>query len=728
MSLISFIEDEESRADLESVESEREKALRYYQPNRPLGNEIEGRSQVVMRDTFDVIEAELPGLVSVFTSGEDVLTFNPNGPEDVQAAEQETDYVNHIIMQKNNGFMMFYDWIKDAELLKNGYVKIRVEDEEQEETKTYEGIDMETITMLLQEQEEIISAEPFVGPNGEQFFNIEIKPKEGGYKCIKLYVCRPESIKVSASHRAVSLQTTPFVSHEEMLSISALREVGLEVDDDIDDDASDDDEVDTVRREEDSWGEEDSDVPANRIVRVRDVWCRYDDDGDGISELIHVMVCGTTVLLKEPADCVPIAALTGIRLPHRHQGIATADLCIEIQDTNTTLLRTALDAQYLANHGRNAVNVNKVNLDDMLVSRPGGIVRTDGDPAGLIMPLVNPVTGNAAIQMIEYMNTVREGRTGVTRYNQGMDADSLNKTASGISQIMGASQQRSQLKARLMAETGVKELFMLVHKFSLEHMRKVEVVKLRNKWVPINPSAWKTRKDMTISVGDSTGNKQQQTFQMEKLLQFMAQGMQMGIVTKDNMYNGASKLIQAQGFKDVDSYVTNPANQPPQPPQEPPELVKAKMEIEADKQKFQAQSQLEQQKMQDDMAMKQQQAQLDMQLEQFKAQLKAETDLKIAQIEIAAKARIDEMNAMNQAQQNERDSQRNQQNEGTKLSLQVDGLDQIKAYQEESAKGMEEHRAQLDEQLKGALETLTAAINKPKKIKRDAKGRVEGVE
>lgn len=729
MSLISFIEEEEQKADLASVQEDREKALRYYQPNKKLGNEVAGRSQVVMRDTFDVVESLMPSLVKVFTSGEDVLTFNPQGPEDVKAAEQETDYVNYIITQKNNGFMLFYDWIKDALLLKNGYVLVRIEDESRSKDEQYEGIDQDTLAIMTQGGGEIVQAEPISGPNGEAFYNVTVRKSEE-YKCIKIDVLRPETVRVSQSNRDVSLQETAFFSYEEYYSISSLREMGLDVDDDINDDARATDVVDQVRQEEDAnrWNAMDSEVAANRMVRVRNVWCLYDDDGDGVSERIHVIVCGVTELLKEDADCVPAACLTSIRLPHRHEGIALADLVTEIQDIRTALMREALNAQSLANHGRMAIS-DKVNLDDMLVSRVGGIVRVKGQPAGEIMPLVNPVTGNSALQTIEYMDTVRENRTGVTKYNQGIDSQSLNKTASGISQIMSASQQRVELMARLMAETGVKELFMLVHKYSLQYMRKPEVVKLRNEWVPIDPSSWKERKDMTISVGQSTGNKEQQGFQLEKMLQFMGQGMQIGIVKPKGMYNAGVKYIQSQGFKDVDSYLADPDKpENKTQPQVPPEVQKAQIQAQVDQQKAQSDAQLQQQKMAGEMTMKQKQAEQDAALEKYKADLKAQNDRYIAELQIANEREIGLMREQNAAAQSERDSQRTNQNEGAKINLQVDGMDQIKQFQNDAVAAFEQHKGEMSDQLKTALEQLTTEIRRPKKIVRDQQGRVSGTE
>jgi hypothetical protein len=738
MSLISFIEGEEERSELASIQSDRERALRYYQPNKPLGNEIEGRSQVVMRDAFDTVESLMPSLIKVFTSGEDVMSFTPQGPEDVKGAEQETDYVNYLITQKNNGFMVFYDWIKDALLLKNGYVKVSIEKEEKDEDESFEGIDEDTLNLMLKDGGELVAAEPMPTDMG-MFYNVTIR-KSQEYSCVKLEVLAPDKVRVSGSHRDVSLQEALFVSHEEMFTISQLREMGLDVDDDIDDDRNSAELVDTERLSLDSpRGRDDEGNSADREVRVREVWCRYDEDEDGESELLHVIVCGTTELLKEEAECVPVACISAVRLPHRHDGISIADLVTEIQDIRTTLLRTALDAQYLANHGRNAINQNTVNLDDMLISRPGGVVRVNGSPSTEIVPLVNPVTGAAALQMIEYMDTVRENRTGITKYNQGIDAGSLNKTASGISQIMSASQQRIELMARLIAETGVKELFMLVHKYSLMYMRKPEIVKLRNDWVPINPSEWKERKNMTITVGSASGNKEQQSFQLEKMLQMLAQGMQIGIVTPKNMYNASAKYIQAQGFKNVDDFVSDPEKMPPKPPQEPPELQKAKLEIQADAQKFQAQSQMDQQKMTTDQQMKQQQmqaemdlkmkqAQMDAELEKYKADLKAQTEKEIAMVKIQAESQIASMREQNDAAQQERNSQRTASQEGQKINLQVDGMDQIKEFQDGAVKEFASHKEEMTGMMKDAIKELTAEIKRPKKIVRDKNGRVAGTE
>src|SRR5688572_18691319 len=103
------------------LRNEREQALNFYY-GRPLGNEIEGRSQVVSKDMMDTIEWIMPSMMRIFCTS-DAVQFDPVGPEDDLQAKQETEYVRHVVWKKNNGFQLLYDWIKSGLQVKNGYVK-----------------------------------------------------------------------------------------------------------------------------------------------------------------------------------------------------------------------------------------------------------------------------------------------------------------------------------------------------------------------------------------------------------------------------------------------------------------------------------------------------------------------------------------------------------------------------------------------------------------------------
>jgi hypothetical protein len=331
-------------------------------------------------------------------------------------------------------------------------------------------------------------------------------------------------------------------------------------------------------------------------------------------------------------------------MPHRHIGRSYTDLTRDIQLIKSTLMRGQLDNMYLSNNGRYAIS-DRVNLDDMLTSRPGGIVRVQGEPGTSIMPLTHAPFPQTSFQMVEYMDSMKEKRTGITAYNQGLDSNSLNKTASGMQQIMSAAQQRLELVARTFAETGVKSLFMLVHRLVRKNVTKPDIVRIRNKWVNIDPREWKNRKDLSISVGLGAGNKDQQLMHLNAILQMQREALQVGLTSPEKIYNALSKLTQNAGFKDPEEFWNNPANMPQgmqQKPSSPQDtLIQGQLAIEQAKaqgdmaiaqQKAQANLQQEQLRSQNDVTIEREKIAAQAELERFKAQLKAETDLAIAQI------------------------------------------------------------------------------------------------
>lgn len=114
----------------------------------------DGRSEAVSTDVSDTVEALMPHMMDIFTGTDEVMRFVPVGPNDEQAAEQETDYINHVLMNMNNGFMILYNWFKDAFISKNSFVKVIWEEREEEERETYVGInDMQYQWLALQVQQ-----------------------------------------------------------------------------------------------------------------------------------------------------------------------------------------------------------------------------------------------------------------------------------------------------------------------------------------------------------------------------------------------------------------------------------------------------------------------------------------------------------------------------------------------------------------------------------------------
>jgi hypothetical protein len=248
---------------------------------------------------------------------------------------------------------------------------------------------------------------------------------------------------------------------------------------------------------------------------------------------------------------------------------------------------------YLANNGRYGVDEKKVNLDDMLTSRPGGLVRTEGAPANSIMPFAHPNMMGEGIKTVEYIDQIKQNRTGVTSYVTSVDANVLNKTAAGTGMLQNAAMAKIELIARVFAETGVKRLVWLIHALSLMNSRKPEVMRLRNEWVTVDPRQWKKRADMTVSVGLGTGNRDQQIQHLGGLLQEQKQALQIGLSTPESIHHTLTKLTNAMGFKDTDSFWPKPQQQQGAQ-QPPPEAIKAQSDMQLEQLRQQGENQRKQ--------------------------------------------------------------------------------------------------------------------------------------
>jgi len=461
------------------LSEQRRKALRYYL-GEPFGNEQEGRSKVVSTDVADVVEWILPALLRIFTAGDEVVRFEPTGPEDEEVAKQATEYVNWIFARDNAGFLNLYMLFKDALLQKNGIAKVWWEEAEPATRESYSRKSFEEIQLILMDPEvEPIAHSEYqdqgvvIGPNGlpvetaVTHHDLVVKRRR---KCgaVRIMTVPPEEFLIS--RRARSIEEAPFVAHRLRKTVSELIEMGYDRDLVGRLPESEEDDPTGERRERFAL-EEDHDRNAadgpNRAMReiwLTECYIKCDWDGDGIAERRKITVAGggQEILDNEPWDGpIPFISLTPIPMPHRFFGLSIADLVMDLQLIKSTILRQILDNLYLSNNGRHIIS-DQVNLDDLLTARPGGIVRLKNGALpgqGHIVPLDTPLVAAQAFPMLEYIDGVREDRTGVTRYTQGLDADTLNKTATGINQIMTAAQQRVELIARVFAETGVKDLF-----------------------------------------------------------------------------------------------------------------------------------------------------------------------------------------------------------------------------------------------------------------------------
>ena len=647
----------------ETVEERRDALMAY---NRePYGNEVEGRSTIVTGEVAEAVDGALPQLLRVFTQSDDVVRFEPKAPGDEEKAKQATEYANWVLMNDNPGFEVFQTWFKDALLQKAGVIKVWWNDETSVDKEKYENLSEEELTLLLADgQMEVVKqrqtqiGEVPVPPTPEQMmlaqqtgvppemtmqpvfsYNVTVKKinKKGS---VKVENVPPEEFLISKKARRIA--DAPFVAHRRLTTRSELISMGFKADE-IDELPAYDDLTFTPERVARFPNGEQPDDPSLDTsmdeIETFECYIRTDYDEDGIAELRRVFYAGGTILENEEADFIPFCSICPIPMPHKFFGHSLADRVVDIQKIKTTITRQMLDNLYLSNNARMAVVDGQVNLDDMLTVTPGGIVRVKNNAA--ITPLQVPLVAGQAFPMLAYMDEIQQKRTGVTQASQGLDPNILqNTTATAVAMVQNAGAAKVELIARIFAETGVKDLFKSILHLVCKYQDKERIVRMRGKFVAIDPREWSNEYDLTVNVGLGTGNREQQMAMVAAILQKQEQIMsQMGIanplVSPSQYRNTLGRFIESAGFKDTSEFfreiTPEMEQQMMQPQQQQPDPATAALMQQA-----QAQMQITQAKAQADIQLNQAKAQADIQLQREKAA----ADIQLAREKAAAQMEL----------------------------------------------------------------------------------------
>lgn len=657
----------------------RTKSLEYYLGDK-LGTEIDGRSQVVSTDVADTIESLLPNLLRVFTASDKVVHCEPMTAEDVPMAAQATAYLNHVFYKENDGFQLLYNFFKDALIEKNGFLKIYWDDSEKVDYETYENLSIVEKEALqdTKDEIEIVEEEVFEDESAKEEFEKVLEqyqaqgvdtsqvqvPNFDLYNCkikrikktgrVKIESIPPEEFLIDRS--AKTIEDADFVSHKVLMTRSDLVAMGYPQDE-IDELPKSDldiynDEQNVRLTDVDDYNISSATDTTTEKVLVYESYVKYDYDEDGIAELRKIVSAGADghhILSNMPCDSVPFVTITPIPMPHRFYGRSIAELVEDVQLMKSTVMRQLLDNMYLTNNNRVAVMDGMVNMDDLLTTRPGGIVRTKQPPNQVMQPLQAQPISQQAFPLLSYLDSVREGRTGVSKEAQGLSPDTLNaKTATGVNALMQQTQMRSELIARVFAETGVKSLFKKIFELMVKYQDKEKIIMMSNQYIPVRPTEWKDRFNISIVVGLGTGSKEQQTIMLNSILERQLQafqiqgGKEMPMVNLKNMYNTLTKMVENAGLKNVETYFVDPdvGKQMMPPPQPPPLTPIEKIEftrIDAENKRKLADLELQSQELQQ----KTQEMQLDFEAKIKEMALKYNTQLDTAKIK--ADADLDKM-------------------------------------------------------------------------------------
>ena len=662
--LDSEIENSIGFVDTETTEARR-KALTYYN-REPYGNEVEGRSSIVTGEVAEVVDGALPQLLRIFTQSDELVRFEPKGPGDEEGAKQATDYCNLVFFHDNDGVILMHNWFKDALLQKNGIVKYWWEDSEDPIKEKYKNLNADELTLLLADgQMEVISQNitPVgVDPMGMPLMAYDVtikKKKEAGR--VKIECVPPEEFLISK--RDKSIKDASFCAHRVMMSRSDLIAAGYSKDV-VDNLPSYSDLTYSPERvarfDRGEMPDETQSLDFSmQEIEVYECYIRTDVDGDGMAELLKVTYAGMTEILdQEEVDHIPFASICPIPMPHKFFGQSLADRAMDIQLIKSTITRQILDNLYLTNMPRMTAIDGQVNMDDLLTVAPNGVVRMKSQ--GAVQALTVPPTAAQSFPMLDYMDQVLQKRSGVTQTSQGLDANILqNTTATAIAAMQQAGSGRLEMIARIFADTGVKDLFAGIFHLLCKYQDKERVLRLRGKYVNVDPRNWKTNYDVSINVGLGTGNKDQQMAMAAMVLQkqeqiLSTQGFANPLVTVGQYRNTLGRFIEAAGYKDSNEFFKeispelDAAISQPQPPQQMPAdpavqayMAQTQAQIQGDQAKIQAQIQGDQLKAQADIQLAREKAAAEIQLARDKAaaqielksaELQADTRLKAAEI------------------------------------------------------------------------------------------------
>ncbi len=630
--------------------ADRIQALDYYLGN-PLGNEVDGRSQVVQTEVADVVEQIKPSLLRIFAATDDFVKFEPRGPEDVEAAAQATEYVNYIFNADNEGFSILTNWFTDALLFKMGVVKHVYDESEKIIEDMYEGLTSDELTLLISdedvkvvEQEEMEIGEEIIGPNGETLpppvvYNVKIRKTHRDGR-IRIENVPPEEFLFN--QRAKSLDDCRFVAHRSEMTVSDLIELGY--DRATVESHAGHTQTDTLNEEQSRFESLESQVDnttsdiSQRDVLVTEVYIKADYDGDGISEIRRVVALGPgyEIVDNEPYHMMPFSIISPILMPHRMVGRSVAELLIDLQQAKTAILRQLLDNIYLMNNSRVGAVEGQVNLDDLMSNRPGGIVRMRAP--GMVQPLAPPSVAPAAFPLLSYMDEVREMRTGMSKASMGLDADALqSSTAAAVNATVSAAQGKVEMIARTFAETGVKRLMKCILQLVQKHQQQPRIIRLRNKFVTMDPQAWENEFDIVVNVGLGNGDQAQRAAMLGQVAAKQEQILlQMGIdnplCTLGQYRTTLIKMLEAAGFKNGNDFFLDPNNLPPDVQQRfqqkmaqagqgdnGVERMKVEAEIQLEREKMMAELQLKREEMEMKMALRQQEMQFEAQLRGLEA-------------------------------------------------------------------------------------------------------------
>ncbi len=601
LDLVGVIKSEmdDARDFIHQVGADRAESTEYYLGTEP-SSTSSVQSEFVSTDVRESVLFMLPSIMRTFFGTKKIVEFVPKGPEDIPLAEQQTDYINYIIQQKNPSFKVLYEVFKDALVRKTGFVKVFWDDSVMASTHEYTDLDPQSYQALILDKnvevlkekatkESITTIDPVTEeeitqeiPTSYDLTIRRLMPKD--QVCIE--AIPPEEVLISRHAR--DLETSSYVAHRMIKSVSDLVAMGYDQEEMMQYAGYGGSAIDPQSYEEqearnpyDNMVYPDRADPGGKDVLYIEHYLFFDFDNDGIDERVRVCTVGDGlhVLMVEQWDDLPICMFCPDPEPHTAIGSCPADYLKPIQAAKSQIMRDTLDSLGHSIFPRMGIVEGQVNIDDVLNTDIGQPIRMRAP--GMVQPFAVPFVGKEAFPVLGYLDEQKENRTGVSKASAGLNADALQSTTkAAVSATMSGAQGRVELICRHFAEGGLKTMFKTVNNLVIKHQNAQDVFRLNGKFVPVDPRYWDNDKDIVVNVAISKSSDEEKFQVLSSLAGKQEQimttlGPNNPLVNLQQYANTLTRMIEMAGFQDAQSFINTEV--PPLPPT-PPEAQKPSAE------------------------------------------------------------------------------------------------------------------------------------------------------
>jgi len=550
-------------------------ATKYYK-GEPFGNEVEGRSQIVLTVVRDAIRATMPSLLRVFFGPERVVEFIGRQEEDVDLAKQQTDFVNLVIREDNDGFLEFHSWFKDALVRRLGIMKWWFERNQKPQVQKFQSLTLAEIGAFSAVLESEIGVTDIVlmteeaGLNGNQqeVFDLEARFMSAEGKVRFAAIPAEEMIwspDARSKHDAMLIGHIRDVPADELIAMGLDRDLVEEHAGEAMENALTS-EVRAARRV-DGGNSPTQSVrdDAAELTQFAELYARIDVDGDDIAELRFYQCIGTDYIIAngdgegELVDEIPFAFLSPEPEPHTIVGSSMSDITMDLQRIQSFVARASLDSLATAIDPVTEVVASEVNMKDVMSRKLSRIVRAKRP--NMMREVPHRWVGGEALEMLRYLDSVKEDRTGRSKASQGLDPSVLQSTTKAAVQAsVTGSQQQLEMIARIFAETGVAELYKGILRLLVVHKDETRrrIVRLRGDYISVDPDKWDATMDVRVNVALGTGlvEDKLQILGLVLAKQQELMGLASPLVSWQGIRTTLEKIVELAGFPTGDEFFT----------------------------------------------------------------------------------------------------------------------------------------------------------------------------